>query len=135
MSVGREILAHFKSTNEPDHREILESEKWIGGLLVKRGDFTEAAVLFQRVLEVQERTLGPGHLATLATVKNLADLRFDTCDFATAETLYRRVLDGRDRTLGRSSVAQRMASSASGTSRAAHCLRPTPSAAAFTDLR
>jgi tetratricopeptide (TPR) repeat protein len=64
------------------------------------GLFAAAQQQVQRILALQERTLGPTHLDTLATMGELAVLYADQGKDAEAEPIFERQLDAYRRTLG-----------------------------------
>ncbi len=60
--------------------------------LKEQGAYTEAAAIWQTVLEWAERTLGPSDLSTAAVLNNLADNLHRSGSLTQAEPLYRRAL-------------------------------------------
>ena len=68
--------------------------------LNRAGKYEEAAVVYRRALDRNERVLGHAHPDTLASVSNLANVLNNTGKYEEAETLHRRALDGKERVLG-----------------------------------
>src|SRR6266853_1753141 len=58
----------------------------------QRGDFTESALLFNRVLSVQVKLLGQANPQVAATLNNLAVLYQDESLYTQAEPLYKQAL-------------------------------------------
>src|SRR5579883_2259397 len=71
-----------------------------GYYLYARGQYGQAAPLFQRALAIHEQVLGPQHPHTAQSLNNLAALYDDQGDYAQAEPLFQRALAIREQVLG-----------------------------------
>ena len=68
--------------------------------LHKKGDFSEAATVCQRALELAERVSGPEHVRTADVLNKLAILYDDMGEYSKAEPLYQRSLKIRESKFG-----------------------------------
>jgi tetratricopeptide (TPR) repeat protein len=71
-----------------------------GYYLKERAQYAEAEPLYQRALDIREKTLGPEHPDTATSLNNLAGLYNSQGRYAEAEPLYQRALDITEKALG-----------------------------------
>jgi tetratricopeptide (TPR) repeat protein len=71
-----------------------------GHYLYERARYAEAQPLYQRALEIGEKTQGPEHPAVAASFNNLAELYRSQGKYGEAEPLYQRALEIREKALG-----------------------------------
>jgi tetratricopeptide (TPR) repeat protein len=92
-----ECQAHYGEVSE----QALESMSDLANLLLDvTSDFTQARVIFERVLAIREQALGPDHPDTATSLNNLAGLLDTTGDYDAARPLYERALAISEQALG-----------------------------------
>jgi tetratricopeptide (TPR) repeat protein len=73
----------------------------MGTLYYRHGNYCQAVLIFEWVLDWEEKTLGKDHPSTLTTVNNMALVFDNQGQYDKAMELYERALDGREKALGK----------------------------------
>ena len=84
----------------PEHRSTANRLRYLAVLHRDRGAYDEALRLYQRVLDIRERTLGPEHSDTVYSLSDLARFHGNRGAYDEALPLCRRALDISERVLG-----------------------------------
>jgi tetratricopeptide (TPR) repeat protein len=80
-----------------DYSEFLSR---IGRCLQSDGRYSEAQILLDDTLEIEEKALGPEHPNVLASVSSLGVILAQQGKYEGAEVMLRRALEGREKVLG-----------------------------------
>lgn len=99
-SLRNHAVTAWESTLGPEHPRSLARMQRQADVMMGRGDWAGAALLFHYVVEAKERSLGPGHPDTLKDLRNLGFMLGWRNDFSGAVLVFRRVVEGQERTLG-----------------------------------
>jgi tetratricopeptide (TPR) repeat protein len=104
QTMGKAYLESFERwSREPDRQElrIAFAASWIASFLRAAALYTEAELLMQRALEIDEHSFGKDHPDVARNLNNLALLLKDTNRLAEAEPLMRRALEINEHSLGK----------------------------------
>ena len=96
---GRWLLAQLNSSSPSDEEHLEELIRREGPLRAK-GAYAEAALLWEKIVAIAERTLGPDHPGTAKSLNNLAELYRAQGRLSDAEPLYQRSLVIYEKKLG-----------------------------------
>jgi CHAT domain-containing protein/Tfp pilus assembly protein PilF len=83
-----------------DHLEVAYSLNDLATTYYNKGAYAKAGPLFQRALEIKEKTLGPEHPEVASALNNLAIFYFHSSDYSRAESLFERALAMNEKALG-----------------------------------
>jgi CHAT domain-containing protein len=99
-SAGRWLLAELNPSSPSDEEQLEELIRREGPLRAK-GAYAEAALLWEKIVAIVERTLGPDHPGTAKCLNNLASLYFEQGLYEKAKPLLKRSLDINEKVEGR----------------------------------
>jgi len=90
-SAGRWLLAQLNPSSPSDEEQLEELIRREGPLRAK-GAYAEAALLWEKILTIAERTVGPNHPKLGTCLNNLAFLYSEQGRYREAEPLYKRAI-------------------------------------------
>lgn len=89
----RHALQLRSSIFEPDHREVVQSQLYLGSLLRQKGDLDGAEEILNQALESCRRAEGDDHAQVASILGTLARVLTQRGDFATAEAYHTEILE------------------------------------------
>lgn len=101
LSAYRRALA-FAEKNDADAVELAQCLESLGSSLEDKRQYEECLPLFQRALEIKEKSLGPDHIELASLLNNVAMLNLDTGHKADAKPLLERALKISEKAKGQS---------------------------------
>lgn len=99
-AICRSCLARLSLIKGEEHADYCASLNNLALMLAAQGKYTEAEVLYRRVIKIDENALGTKRMSYATYLNNLAGVLRDQGEHVEAERIYRRALVVAENTIG-----------------------------------
>ena len=99
LDTGKKILSAQESILKPENELLLRCKSLVAMVLNRNGEYQEAEIFLQQLVETEKIKSGPEHPITLVHLNNLGLNLYDQGNYKEAEKLFRKLIKLQERSI------------------------------------